>query len=237
MKKILALGFGLALSQSAFGQAKVLPSLPEGCIDQIAENGLYCNSNSISGDKVTVTFAAVVSKETFPDVDSLLNRYLDFANWPKFVENSPQKVIEFKSGGSKLLDTIVDADGSTKIYRHVYDYNMKIQGIPLLKQAVNGITYNKIVTPYEGALASLEFEAQTQPVPGFAQKPKGVKSQIGTLHALECKDLEVCDDTKWLLVYQTVAQPDISFAMNIAANTVSAGIEDLLVGLLDVSAE
>lgn len=239
MKTIIALGFGLALSQAALAQdaAKVLPALPGDCLEQIADNGLYCKGQAISGDKVTVTFAAVVSKEVFPDVDSLLNRYLNFGSWPTFVDNSPQKVIEFKSNGSKMLDTIVDQDGQTTIYRHVYEYSMKVQGIPLLKQPVHGITYNKLVAPYEGSLASLEFAAQTGPVDGFPQKPKGVKSQVGSLHALECTGLEVCDDSKWLLIYETVAQPDISFAMGIAANTVSAGIEDLLVGLLDVSAE
>jgi len=215
---------------------KTVPVLPKGCESQISSNGLYCSARVVTGDKATVTFAAVVSRDSFPTVDSILDRYTNFARWSEYAKTSPNTVIEFKQGGSVALEPITNAAG-VETLRHVYDYSLKIQGIPLLKQSVRGITYNTIVTPYSGALASLEFAAQTAPVPGFQEKPKGLKSQTGSIHAVVCDPtvLEVCDDSKWLLVYETTVQPDVSFAMNIAANTVTAGIEDLLVGMLDES--
>ncbi len=238
MKKFIALIFASFLAQGTFAQSvvKTVPVLPQGCGDQISSNGLYCSARVITGDKTTVTFAAVVSKDAFPTVESILARYTNFPRWPEYAATSPDTVIEFKRAGSVALEPLTSADGVVTM-RHVYDYSLKIQGIPLLKQSVRGITYNTIVAPYKGALASLEFVAQTTAVPGFQEKPKGLKSQTGSIHALTCdpKILAVCDDTKWLLVYQTTVQPDVSFAMTIAANTVTAGIEDLLIGMLDES--
>lgn len=241
MKKFLALGFGCLLTQGAMAQdsvppaaAKSLPALPTGCADQIANNGLYCSSNVVAGDRITVTFAAIVSKETFPTVDSVLARYTNFARWPEFAAASPQKVIEFKTGGSLALDPLATGE-----LRDSYAYSLKVQGIPLLKQDVVGLSYNTLLdTPYAGALASLEFRAITDGSDAdFTGTAKGVKSQVGSIHAVACDAavLDVCDETKMLLVYTTTVQPDISLAMTIAANTISAGIEDLLVGMLDES--
>ncbi len=242
MKKFIGLGLGALLAQGAFAQAdvkvpaKVLPELPASCDDLIASNGLYCSGNTISGNKASVTFAAVVSKEIFPTVDAILARYNSFDRWPEFADVSPQKVIEFTRGGSKALTDVVNEDG-TVTKRQTYEYKLKIQGIPLLKQDVRGTSYTNIVTAYEGALASLEFAAQATPALAGEVSPKGFKSQVGSIHALECDAnvLSVCDEGKWLLVYTTTVQPDVSFAMGIAANTVTAGIEDLLVGMLDES--
>lgn len=240
MKKFLALSVAGLLAQGAMAQAtavKVLPALPEACEDQIADNGLYCSGNVITGAKTTVTFAAVVSKEAFPTVESILARYNSFERWTEFAAASPAKVIEFSKGGSLPLAPVENEDGTTTL-RHKYAYQLKIQGIPLLKQSVAGVTYNTVLaTPYEGALASLEFSAKTGTVLADEVAPKGLKSQVGSIHAVTCDAtvLSVCDESKWLLVYETTVQPDVSFAMTIAANTVTAGIEDLLVGMLDES--
>ena len=239
MKKFIALGFGCLLAQGAMAQdevIKVLPALPEGCEDQIANNGLYCSANVITSNKTTVTFATIVSKDALPTVDAILARYASFDRWPEFADVSQEKVIEFARGGSKALSDLTNADG-TITKRHVYEYSLKIQGIPFLKQAVKGTTYNTIVSAYEGALASLEFEARANAADASEVAPKGLKSQVGSIHALACDPeiLAACDENKWLLVYETTVQPEVSFAMSIAANTVTAGIEDLLIGMLDES--
>ncbi len=241
MKKLIALGFGCLVAQGAMAQTapalKAVPALPAACEDQISDNGLYCSGRVITGNKTSVTFAAVVSKDAFPTVDTIIARYTNFARWPEYAAASPQKVIEFGKPGSIALAPVKNADGSVT-ERHVYDYQLKIQGIPLLKQAVKGTTYDTILAaPVSGALASLTFAAQLNPVDPKESAPKGLKSQTGSIHALACDAavLSVCDDSKWLLVYETTVQPDVSFAMDIAANTVTAGIEDLLVGMLDES--
>lgn len=244
MKKIIALGFGALLSQGAFAQAAAVPALPEGCEDQIIDNGLYCSGNVLDGNKAIVTFAAIVNKDAIIAgatddklvADALLTRYSDFSRWPEFAANSPQKVIEFGKDGSKALVPVENEDGTSTL-RHVYDYQLKIQGIPLLKQAVKGTTYNTVVAAYEGAVASLDFAAQSQANSSDEVAPKGLKSQTGSIHALACDPaaLAVCDETKLLLIYTTTVQPDVSFAMGIAANTVAAGVEDLLIGMLDES--
>ncbi len=235
MKKFIALSFSCFLAQGAMAQEKMVPAFPEGCSDQIDANGLYCSGRTIDGAKATVTFVAVASKNTFPTVDSLIARYTSFGEWPAYANKSASKVLEFKAvGGSTSLPDLVDPVDGLVIKRQAYDYSLKIQGIPLLKQPVAGTTYNKIVTPFAGALASLEFVAQTAPSLAGEIQPKGMKSQVGSVHVLECDSAKVaiCDENQWMLVYETTAQPDVSFAMNIAANTVTAGIEDLLIGLL-----
>ncbi|MBC7659433.1 MAG: hypothetical protein H7249_06965 [Chitinophagaceae bacterium] len=240
MKRFIALTLAL-IAQGAMAQGgKALPALPASCEDQINSNGLYCSASKVLSDSktVNVTFAAVVSKDSkhFKTVDALLSRYTDFKSWPLYAAGSPQAALEFSAHGSVALPSIVDASG-VKTLRHVYEYNLKIQGIPLLKQPVHGITYNQIVAPYAGAQASLEFAAQTAPVADFPFSPKGVKSQTGSIHVLNCDPavLTACDASKWLVVYETTAVPSVSFAMAIAAKSMTAGIEDLLVGMLDDS--
>lgn len=241
MKKFIALGLGCLLAQGALAQEqevekKVVPALPEGCDEAIASTGLYCSGNTITGNKTNVTFAAVVSKEQFATVDAILNRYTDFARWPEFADVSPQTSIEFSKNGSNALSDIENEDG-TITKRQTYEYKLKVQGIPFLKTDVRGTTYTTVVEAYEGALASLEFAAQAKATDKLELAPKGLKSQVGSIHALACdaEVLSVCDEDKWLLIYTTEVQPDVSFAMQIAANTVTAGIEDLLVGMLDPS--
>ncbi|RZA15570.1 MAG: hypothetical protein EOP10_26120, partial [Proteobacteria bacterium] len=111
MKNFIALGLGCLLTQGLMAQetvptipaapGKALPVLPADCNDQIESTTLYCSTNVIDGNQVTVTFAAVVSKEVFPTVESVLARYTDVARWPEYAAASPQTVIEFaKTNGS-----------------------------------------------------------------------------------------------------------------------------------------
>jgi len=121
------------------------------------------------------------------------------------------------------------------IFRHFYDYRLKS---PIGYQNVRGVTFNSRVTPYAGALASLEFEAQNtgaQEVPAGEKLlvgSEGVKFQTGAVHAVSCAATNFCDDTQWLLVYETKLQPEIDLLPKVAATSIQAGIEALLVGML-----
>ncbi|MBC7532689.1 MAG: hypothetical protein H7318_14035 [Oligoflexus sp.] len=272
MKRFLALGLGCMLAQGAMAQdnttplppvtttpvppvilppivGKTLPLLPSDCSEQVGNNGLYCSSQAIAGNKVSVTFAAVVNKDiadkckskfspAFNDVEDLLSYYLDFSKWPTYAAISTQKVIEFtKTVGSKDLGvgdvSTADAEGNIPT-RHGYSYSLKVKGLELIKQSVTGVTYNYRVTPYEGALGSLEFVAIKNPPKDLGITTAGVNSQTGSIHAVACSTdlLESCTDDKILLIYETTIEPNISFAIKIAAATVTSGIEDLLMGML-----
>lgn len=208
-----------------------LPSFPSDCVTQIESNGLYCSRLETLGNKIHVTFVGIASKEIFPEAALLINRYLDFPSWPDFVNKSPQSVVSYHADGSKTLPSIQSAEGVT-IYRQYYDYDLKVQGIPLLKQTVKGVTYNWEVPAYEGALKSMEFQAQPEAVPDYPESLKGMKSQIGSVHVMECAGLEICDGTSWVVIFDTTVEPDVSFAMAIAGKTIKAGIEDILNGIL-----
>lgn len=222
----------LLFSSFVFAEGKSLPSLPADCAAQIESSGLFCSSISVAGDMIDVTFLGLADKGTFPTVDSLIERYLDFARWPEFVKNSPQDVVVYKSGGSVAYETKMTDDGRA-LYPQFFDYDLKVQGIPLLRQNVRGVTYNYDVDAYDGALRSIEFQAQKGPLPEYKQTLKGMNSQIGSVHALECTGQEFCDDSKWLVVFYTRVQPNLSIAMNITAKTMQAGIEDILTGMLE----
>lgn len=222
----------LLLSSMAAAAGKSLPALPEDCALQVETSGFYCSSIRVAADTIDVTFVGLADKEAFPTVDNLLDQYLDFDRWPDYVKNSPQDVVVYKSGGSVALEEKLAEDGRT-LYPQFFDYDLKIQGIPLLRQNVRGVTYNYSVAPYEGALRSIEFQAQKGPLPEFNETLKGMHAQIGSVHALACNGQDFCDDTKWLVVFHTRVQPNISIAMNIAGKTIKAGIEDILTGMLE----
>lgn len=238
MKKLIALSFLLTsplfADNSSVPVSKALPEIPSDCLDQISANGLYCSNTVLKGTFIDVTYVGVVSKALFPTVDSLMNQYLGFEHWPDYAAASPETVVEYKANGSGRLPALQDADGKN-ILRQTYDYTLKVTGVPLLKHRIKGVTYHYDVEPYKGAAKSSEFIAQTGVVEGFSGKTQGMKSQIGSVHAIPCDGRDFCSDDQWIFIFYTKVEPDISFAMNLVKDTIQSGLEDFLVGMFDES--
>jgi hypothetical protein len=236
MKLAIALGLGLLSSTL---MAKELPQAPASCADDVAQIG-YCSKVTAPTFRgpIDIQFFVVVDKATFPTVESVLDRYLSFDNWPAYSQSTDTDALLFNKS-VRMSDMQKDAE---TIFRHYYDYRIKS---PIGYQKVRGVTYNTRVTPYIGALASLEFVAQNsgpQEIPA-GEKPlvgtEGVKFQTGAVHAASCEGLSFCDDSQWLLVYETNLQPEIDLLPKVAATSIQAGIEALLIGMLfnDVASE
>lgn len=229
----IALSLGLSLFASSLLQAKTLPTPPANCAADIAALG-FCSSSDAPPFKgaVDIRFFVVVDKASYPAVDDLLNRYLSFSSWPAFSESTGTDDLLFTK--SVRMPTIT-VNGA-KVYRHYYDYKLKS---PIGYQKVRGVTFNSKVTPYPGALASVEFTAQNsgpQAVPAGEKAlngSEGVQFQTGSVHALDCDSrFDFCGSDQYLLMYETKVQPDIDLLPKVAAGSIAKGIEALLVGML-----
>lgn len=233
MKSKMLLALGLSTGLSSLCQAAALPQIPVDCDKDIALKS-YCTSfetsGVISGD-VTVKLFAVVNRSEFPDYVAAFEQYVAFSQWPGYAEASGRTDVIFNT--SVAVDSLIAEDG-TELLRHYADYRLNsVIGY----QNVRVVTHNYVVDPYEGALGSIEFAAQTsgaQPVPEGADPLNGsigVQSQIGSVHAVDCNFSELCGEDQMLLVYETTVRPDIDLLPQLAGRAISNGIESLLIGM------
>lgn len=227
--------FALALSLPTLGlAAKSLPNVPANCLQDIQMNGYCADFDApIFMGPVNIRFFIVVDKADYPTVDSAIARYMDFASWPEFVMDSGRSNIEFHS--SSVLSPIPAVGSRPEIIRHYANYRLKA---PIVGwQDVRVVTHNYKVAPYQNALASLEFEVQNrgaQQVP-VGESPlmgsEGVKSQTGSVHAVDCKLSNLCNDNQHLLIYHSKISPDIDILPKVAAGAIQEGVEAIIVGM------
>lgn len=235
MKTWIALGMGCLLTGHAFAETAKAPPVPKDlatCVAAIADQN-FCVETDASSFPINIRFYIVVDKENYPTVETLLDKYMAFDEWPAYTETVGSDSIVFNR--SARLDDITAADGTT-IARHYYDYKLKS---PIGYQKVRGVTYNnRLATPYAGAEGTIEFTAQTngtQEVPS-GEKPltgaEGVKLQTGVINAVACTSNELCSEGQWLLTYESSITPAITLLPKVAAGSIQQGLETVLVGML-----
>lgn len=231
MKNWIVLSMGLGLAASA--SAKTLPTAPEGCIRDLQTKN-FCSAYEAPALRgpITVKFFATVDKASYPTIDDLLERYTDFEAWPAYVESTGRTDVIFNS--SEVLPSIPATDSSPEILRHYADYQIdSVIGY----QDVRVVTHNIRVDDYPGALGSIEFEVQTsgsQPVPAgepALEGAVGVQQQTGSVHAVDCINSDLCADDQYLLVYESTITPAIDLLPNLAARSITRGVESILIGM------
>jgi hypothetical protein len=235
MKTWIALGMGCLLTGHAFAETAKAPPVPKdvaGCVASIEEQR-FCVETDASSFPISIRFYIVVDKEAYPTVETLLDKYMAFDEWPAYTETVGSDTIVFNR--SARLDDMTSEDGST-IARHYYDYKLKS---PIGYQKVRGVTYNhRLATPYAGSEGTIEFAAQTtgaQEVPS-GEKPlngaEGVKLQTGVINAVACTSNDLCGEGQWLLTYESNITPAITLLPKVAAGSIQQGLETVLVGML-----
>lgn len=235
MKSLIALGLGCLLTGYAYAETVKAPPVPKdmaSCLSDIADQR-YCTETENASFPITVRFFIVVDKEVYPTVETLLDKYLAFDQWPAYTETVGSDTIVFDK--SARMSDKTAADGGL-IARHYYNYKLKS---PIGYQKVRGVTHNhRLATPYDGAIGTIEFAAQTtgaQEVPA-GEKPltgaEGVKFQTGVINALACTGSELCNEDQWLLIYESTITPAITLLPKVASASVEQGLETVLVGML-----
>jgi hypothetical protein len=235
MKTWIALGMGCLLTGHAVAETAKAPPVPKdvaGCVASIAEQN-FCVETEASSFPINIRFYIVVDKEAYPSVETLLDKYMAFDHWPAYTDTVGADTIVFNR--SARLSDLSSDDGST-IARHYYDYKLKS---PIGYQKVRGVTYNhRLDTPYAGAEGTIEFAAQTtgaQEVPN-GEKPlngaEGVKLQNGVINAVSCENNQLCGEGQWLLTYESSITPAITLLPKVAAGSIEAGLETVLIGML-----
>ena len=210
------------LTTALFG--KSVPSVSSECADAIAEED-FCSKTTaplIMGP-VDVEMFVVVSKEYYPTVESVLEKYLRFSDWPAYVELSGMGVPTFATSEDRGLKTIQKDGKAVEVQVHYADYTSPAPP-PVISHRVAGEFYYEKVPAYDGALISMEFSLQ----PGG----KGLEKQSGSIHAIDCNTVSACEDNQWLLYYQTSVRSNIDILPRLAAPSVLAPIESIVIGML-----
>jgi hypothetical protein len=235
MKTWIALGMGCLLTGHAVAETAKAPPVPKdvaGCVDSIAEKN-FCVETEASSFPINIRFYIVVDKEAYPTVETLLDKYMAFDQWPAYTDTVGSDSIVFNRS-ARLAD--LDAEDGGTIARHYYDYKLKS---PIGYQKVRGVTNNhRLAQPYAGAEGTIEFAAQTtgaQEVPS-GEKPlngaEGVKLQTGVINAVACENNTLCSEGQWLLTYESSITPAITLLPKVAAGSIEQGLETVLIGML-----
>ena len=231
MKILLTTVAGLFMASSA--AAKSLPELPKGCAQDIAVKG-FCSGFSTSGvtsGSVTATIFAVVDTASYPDAQSLYERYVDFDQWPDFAANSGSPDIIFNA--SVRMPSETDGNGN-EVIKHYFDYEINS---PIGFQKVRAVSDYRLVDAYDGASLSLEFDVRTQgpqSVPAGVEPltgAVGVKSQTGVVHAIDCSTTELCGEGQIMIAYYSEVRPAIDLLPSLAGPAITAGSEAILIGM------
>jgi len=231
MKHLFGFSMGLLLSASAVAQT--LPVAPTGCARDLAQRS-FCSgfeAPPLRGP-LTVKFFAVVDKASYPNVESILERYTDFESWPDYVAATGRTDVIFKT--SKVLQPLPATGTRGEVMRHYADYRIdSVIGF----QNVRAVTHNFSVPAYKGALSSIEFVAQSsgpQEVPPgepALNGSVGVQKQTGSVHAVDCDNSALCSGDQYLLIYESTVTPDIDLLPSLAARSITRGVESILIGM------
>ena len=222
MRIVSFIAAAFLLTTAVFG--KSIPEVDSKCADSIAEED-FCSKTTAPLIKgaVDVEMFVVVSKDYYPTVQSILDKYLTFNDWPEYVELSGMGVPTFATSEDRGVKTVEKNGKAVEVRVHYADYTSPAPP-PVLNHRVSGEFHYQNVTPYSGAVMSMEFASQ----PGGT----GLEAQSGSIHALDCSTVSVCGDDQWLLYYETSVQSSIDILPRLAAPSVLAPIESIVIGML-----
>ena len=230
-------GFTLLLGVlfGAVAMGGTLPTAPEQCQEDISLKN-YCTemvAGTFSGP-IELRFFLSVEKSAYGSVEEALNQYLNFEQWPAFAEQAEATNIVYRS--SVTLPSIFDEVNKRDVFRHYADFKI---AAPIVQwQEVRSVTHNYWVEPYEGALASIEFVVQnegSQDVPPGADPLEGaigIRSQTGYFHGVDCATTnKLCPEDSYLIVYDSIVEPDLDILPKISGGAIQAVIEKLMLGM------
>ena len=208
MKLSLVLLLGLILNLSVAHTAE-LPKAPSDCFS----TNTFCSNVKVmrlNGKKLLkVEVFSKIDRKLYPDVTSVIGRFVDFYQWPQYVAGSEN--ISFST--SDLLDT------RNSDYTHRFRYTIKAPW-PLRKSEIAGTTdYNESTTDYKGSLKSYSFTLdKTKP-------SKGLSEYNGAVHVYSMTD------SHFEVSFVAFISPTIKIGLDMAKPYIQRPIQEILVGM------
>ena len=230
MLKLLS-AVGLAVSAQAF--AVSVPAVPESCFDELLERRT-CAVYTAPATKgpVSITFFNLVYRSDFPEMESLRKRYLDFNQWPAYLLDLEETVIDFK--GSLALEsytTLNESGEEVEVSPHFRDYVTKAP-FPIFKLHIRHVINNWEVAAFEGADRSFEFAMEKGPVTlpdgSVLEEPEGLIEERGYIHETPCLNTEFCDEGMFMIIFDGVIHPKTDILPRVTAPYIKQTIEDFL---------
>jgi hypothetical protein len=207
---MIKLLFALSLVTISFTSlAGTLPVKPIDCY----KDSNFCSTISvkrINGTKVLdLEVFALIDRNKFPDIDSVIGRFVDFYQWPQYVAGSDN--IDFT-----LSETVESRDSE---YSHRFDYTIKAPW-PVRKSRVFGIAdFSKVTENFPGSLLSYSFTIDKTVNYG------GVSEYFGNVHIYN-KTAEYFE-----VSYKSIVSPTIKIGLDLAKPYVCKPIEEILQGM------
>lgn len=188
---------------------KPLPVKPSDCYSESS----FCSTISvkrINGVKVLdLEVFALIDRNQFPDIESVIGRFVDFYQWPQYVAGSDN--INFSI--SEAIDSEINS------YTHKFDYTIKAPW-PVRKSRVYGIAhFEEATTSFPGSLLSYSFKIDKN------QSYGGVNEYYGDVHVYNKSErfFEVS--------YKSIVSPTIKIGLDLAKPYVRKPIEEILRGM------
>lgn len=208
IKLFLALTF---ISISCISLAGNLPVKPTDCY----KNSNFCSTISvkrINGSKVLdLEVFALIERSKFPDIDSVIERFVDFYQWPQYV-----------AGSDNINFTLSEAiDSRNGQYSHRFDYTIKAPW-PVRKSRVFGVAdFLEVTSSFSGSLLSYSFSIDKSLNYG------GVSQYYGNVHIYNKTDdfFEVS--------YKSIVSPTIKIGLDLAKPYIRRPIEEILKGMYE----
>jgi hypothetical protein len=209
MMKLAIIWFLVLINSSVFSGE--LPVKPVGCYD----NSNFCSTievKKINGVKVLdLEVFALIERRHFPDIKSIIDRFIDFHQWPQYVAGSEN--IKFD-----ISESLFTAGND---YSHRFDYTIKAPW-PVRKSRVRGVAhFNEATSSFSGSLISYKFDLdKTKPF-------GGVSEYYGSIHVYN----ETSDFFE--VSYKSIVSPSITTGLDLAKPYVRKPIEEILRGMYE----
>mgnify|MGYP003972591999 CR=1 FL=1 len=188
-----------------------LPLKPNGCYDK----SNFCSTISVkrvNGSKVLdLEVFALIDRSQFPDIRSVIERFVDFHQWPQYVAGSEN--IKFTTSESLSI-----FEGK---YTHKFDYKIKAPW-PVRKSRVFGTThFGEVTTEFPGSLLSYSFQIDK------GEDFGGVSKYYGNVHIYNETD------EFYEVSYKSIVAPTIKIGLDLAKPYVRKPIEEILRGMYE----
>ena len=237
MRKII-LSMGCLLSLNGFAQstpsAPTVPAVPEQCIDELLDRRICAVYEApATRGPVTIQFFSLVYGEDFPQSELLRDRYLDFNQWPTYLQEVvPGTNIDFKSSVTLEESIKVLEDGQeVTVNPHFRDYITKAP-FPINRLHIRGVVNNWTIEPFKGANKSYQFEMEKNPIAipgvGMLDEPEGLVEEKGFIHETPCDDSSYCDPGMFMVIFDGVIHPKTDILPRVTAPYIKQTIEDFL---------
>ena len=185
--------------------------LPQAPIDCFSGQTACSKVNIVKVDgrkMIKVEVFALIGKNIYSDVSSVIDRFVDFSQWPNYVAGSEN--IKFHNSEELLIDERLT---------HRFEYTIKAPW-PVRKTRIEGVThYTEVTSDYLGSLKSYHLMLDKS----FSFE--GMNTYKGNVHVFNETD------QTFEVAFIAIVEPTIKIGLELAKPYIQRPIQEILEGM------